>query len=119
MISSSRPRVVSASTSPQDRRHIVKTDNRRTLGVGLAVGIAATAITGMLMGQAASQPVKAPTEYFVTGEGDEAHLWVREGTALRCVGHGECAAHAGHDHKSGGDHKEGDGHDHGKPAPKK
>ncbi len=65
------------------------------------------------MGQGASQPVlKTETQYFVTGEGDDAHLWVREAAKLRCVGHGECAA-LQHDHK------DGDGHDHGKEAPKK
>lgn len=37
------------------------------------------------------------------------HLWVREGTNLRCVGHGECKAHGDHE---GHEHKEGDGHDH-------
>lgn len=85
----------------------------KSLLVGLIAGASLTACAAVLMGQGASQPVKSATEYYVTGEGDEAHLWVREGTALRCVGHGECAAHAGHDHKGE------DGHDHDKKAPKK
>lgn len=84
--------------------------NRKGLIVGLASGVALTAFAAILMGQGASQPVKSETQYFVTGEGDEAHLWVKEGTNLRCVGHGECKAH---------DHKDGDKHDHAKEAPKK
>ncbi|GJQ30421.1 MAG: hypothetical protein HBSAPP03_23050 [Phycisphaerae bacterium] len=86
--------------------------NRKNVMLGIVAGIGLTALAGILMGQGASQPVKSETQYFVTGEGDEAHLWVREGTNLRCVGHGECKAHQH-------DHKEGDGHDHGKETPKK
>ncbi|MBL9030256.1 MAG: hypothetical protein JNM80_00935 [Phycisphaerae bacterium] len=86
--------------------------NRKNVMLGVVAGIGLTALAGILMGQGASQPVKSETQYFVTGEGDEAHLWVREGTNLRCVGHGECKAHQH-------DHKEGDGHDHGKETPKK
>ena len=86
--------------------------NRKGSLRGLTAGICLTVLTGLLMGQGASQPVKSETQYFTTGEGDEAHLWVREGTHLRCVGHGECKA-------DGHDHKEGEGHDHGKEAPKK
>lgn len=95
------------------RRHKMNPTSRNTMFMGMAGGVCLTVITGMLMGQNASTPVKSQTDYFVTGEGDAAHLWVREGTALRCVGHGECTAHGDH-----ADHKEGDGHDHG-PAPKK
>ncbi|MBX3403759.1 MAG: hypothetical protein KF699_10155 [Phycisphaeraceae bacterium] len=94
--------------------------NRKSVFVGLVSGVAVTAFAAILMGQGASQPVKSEAQYFVTADGDEAHLWVREGTAIRVVGHGackECAA-KGHDHKDG-DHKEGDGHDHGKETPKK
>ena len=94
----------------------MKTSNRNVLFLGLASGVCMTVISAVLMGQSggASTPVKSDPGYFVTGEGDEAHLWVREGTNLRCVGHGECAAH-----KHGDDgHKEGDGHDHG-TTPKK
>lgn len=86
--------------------------------VGLAAGAALTAMAAVMMGQGASQPVKSEPQYFVTADGDGAHLWVREGTALRVVAHGECkeCAATGHDDH---DHKEGDGHDHDKPAPKK
>ncbi|NUQ51745.1 MAG: hypothetical protein HUU19_03515 [Phycisphaerales bacterium] len=92
----------------------------RSLFVGLASGVAVTAFAAILMGQGASQPVKSEPQYFVTADGDEAHLWVREGTAIRVVGHGACkeCADKGHDHKDG-EHKEGDGHDHAKPAAKK
>lgn len=88
------------------RRH-----NWRGVVIGLALGIAATGFFGNILAQTGTaQPVKSDTQYFVTGEGDEAHLWVREGTNLRCVGHGECKAHSGHKH--------GDGHDHDKAKEK-
>lgn len=92
----------------------------KPLLLGLAAGVAITAVTAVLMGQGASQPVRSEPQYFVTPDGEGAHLWVREGTALRVVAHGacdECKAE-GHDHHDH-DHKEGDGHDHAKPAPKK
>ncbi|MGD9789168.1 MAG: hypothetical protein AB7Q00_07190 [Phycisphaerales bacterium] len=84
----------------------------------LAAGVGLTALVAVMMGQGASQPVKSEPQYFVTADGEGAHLWVREGTALRVVAHGECkeCKAKGHDDH---DHKEGDGHDHGKPAPKK
>lgn len=88
-----------------------------SLFLGLAGGVVLTVTSAVLMGQGASTPVKSDTQYFVTGESDAAHLWVREGTNLRCVGHGECAAHK-HGEDDGHDHQEGDGHDHG-AAPKK
>lgn len=53
--------------------------------------------------------VPSVTEYFVTGEGDTAHLWIRDGSDLRCVGHGKC--------KGPRDHKP-DGADRGKEKPK-
>jgi hypothetical protein len=83
---------------------------------GLASGAGVVVLVAAMMGQAASQPVKSDPQYFVTADGDGAHLWVREGTALRVVGHGECkeCKAKGHDNH---DHKEGDGHDHS--APKK
>lgn len=85
--------------------------NWRSVLIGLVLGIAATGFVGNLLAQSGTaQPVRGETQYFVTGEGDEAHLWVREGTNLRCVGHGECKAH--------GDHKHGDGHDHDKAKEK-
>lgn len=79
-------------------------------------GIALLATAALFTTQGASEPVKSAPEYFVTAEGDNAHLWVREGTNLRVVGHGtckDCPLDDGHDHK------EGDGHDHGKPGEKK
>lgn len=79
---------------------------------GIGAGVLLTVSTAVLMGQSANQPVKSEVQYFVTGEGDNAHLWVREGTNLRVVGHGQCE-------KCPWDHKEGDGHNHGAPAPKK
>ena len=88
----------------------------KSLVVGLAAGVGLATVAALLMGQGASQPVKTEAQYFVTADGDEAHLWVREGVTLRVVGHGackECAA-KGHD---GHDHKEGDGHDHSKDKP--
>ena len=92
---------------------------RKPLVLGLAAGVALTITSALLMGQSqgggASTPVKSDTQYFVTGEGDDAHLWVREGAALRCVGHGACKTHAhgeGHD-----DHDHDHGHD--DSAPKK
>ncbi len=93
----------------------------KSLFVGIAAGIGLTAAAAILMGQGASQPVKSAAEYYVTADGEGAHLWVREGTTLRAVGHGECkeCAAKGHDDHGKGDHKEADGHDHAKPAPKK
>lgn len=92
----------------------------KSLALGLAAGVGLTAFAAVLMGQgAANQPAKSEPQYFVTADGDEgAHLWVREGTTVRVIAHGECkeCAAKGHDDH---DHKEGDGHDHGKPAPKK
>lgn len=90
----------------------------KSLILGLVAGVGLTVLTGVLMGQGASQPVKSEPQYFVTPDGEGAHLWVREGMALRVVAHGECkeCAAKGHDDH---EHKEGDGHDHGKTAPKK
>jgi hypothetical protein len=85
--------------------------NDRPLLAGLVLGAVVAASAGIMMGQGGAQPVKAEIQYFVTGKGDDAHLWVREGAALRCVGHGRCEAHdhgeAGHDEH---------GHDHENPA---
>lgn len=94
------------------------TPRSKSLFVGLAAGVGLTALAGVLMGQGPSQPVKSEAQYFVTADGDEAHLWVREGTSIRVVAHGECKECAAKGHKDH-DHKEGDGHDHAKPAPKK
>ena len=81
----------------------------KSMIAGLVTGVGLTALAAVMMGQGASQPVKSEPQYFVTADGEGAHLWVREGTALRVVGHGECkeCKAKGHD-----DHKEGDGHDH-------
>lgn len=92
----------------------MKNVSSKNIVIGLVAGIALTSFTAILMGQGANQPVKSETQYFVTADGEGAHLWVREGTTLRVVGHGECKECAkGHD-----DHKDGDGHDHDKPAKK-
>lgn len=94
-------------------RGVVVRSKSLLAGMGMGVGVAVLA--AMMMGQGASQPVKSETQYFVTADGEGAHLWVREGTALRVVGHGECkeCKAKGHDDH---DHKEGDGHDHKKDA---
>lgn len=85
----------------------MNTVNGRILAMALFVGVAATTIVGTLMAQTGqSPPPRQEAQYFVTGDGDFAHLWVREGTKLRCLGHGECKAHVGH--------KDGHGHDHDK-----
>ena len=79
-------------------------------------GLALIATAALFTNQGASEPVKSTPEYFVTAEGDSAHLWVREGTTLRVVGHGtckDCPLDEGHEHE------EGDGHDHAKPGAKK
>lgn len=79
-------------------------------------GLALIATAALFTNQGASEPVKSTPEYFVTAEGDSAHLWVREGTTLRVVGHGtckDCPLDEGHEHE------EGDGHDHAKPGVKK
>lgn len=79
-------------------------------------GLALVATAAILTNQSDSEPVKSAPEYFVTAEGDNAHLWVREGTNLRVVGHGACKdCPLDEDHE----HKEGDGHDHAKPGTKK
>lgn len=94
------------------------TPRTRSVFVGLASGVALTTIAAVMMGQGASQPVKSEAQYFVTADGEGAHLWVREGTALRVVAHGECkeCTAKGHDDH---DHEEDDGHDHGKETSKK
>jgi len=93
----------------------MKIRNSKQVLVGLVAGVALTSFAAVLMGQAANQPVRSEAQYFVTADGEGAHLWVREGMTLRVVGHGECkeCSAKGHD-----DHKDGDGHDHDKPAKK-
>jgi len=83
--------------------------NKGTTIVAILGVLATTAAFGSQQG--ASQPVKSAPEYFVTADGDAAHLWVREGTTLRVVAHGackECAEHEGHEHKEGDGHKHDD-----------
>jgi hypothetical protein len=93
----------------------MQTSDRKNIILGLAAGVGFTVLAGVLMGQSASQPVKTETQYFVTADGEGAHLWVREGATLRVVGHGECKECT----TTGHDHKEGDGHDHDKTPHKK
>lgn len=93
----------------------MQTSNRTNLSIGLGAGAALTVLAGVLMGQGASQPVRSEPQYFVTADGEGAHLWVREGANLRVVGHGECKECAAEGH----DHKGGDGHDHPPAGPKK
>lgn len=79
-------------------------------------GLALVATAALFTNQGASEPVKSAPEYFVTAKGENAHLWVREGTSLRVVGHGTCKdCPLDKDQE----HKEGDGHDHVRPGAKK
>jgi hypothetical protein len=81
------------------------------------LGVLALASTAALFTtQGASEPVKSAPEFFVTAEGDNAHLWVREGNALRVVGHGVCKDCP---LDAAAEHEEHDGHDHGEPGAKK
>jgi len=77
----------------------------------VVAALALVVSSAALVQQSASQPVKSAPEYFVTSEGDRAHLWVREGANLRVIGHGTCS-HCPFDDQHG--HADGDGHDHGK-----
>lgn len=93
----------------------MKNPNRSSLVLGLIAGVGLTAAAVATMGQGAARSAPADTQYFVTAEDGEAHLWLREGNTLKFVAHGECAectAKGGEGHG----HKEGDGHDHAKPA---
>lgn len=87
-----------------------------TLSKSILGGLALASTAALVTTQGASEPVKSAPEYFVTAEGDNAHLWVREGNGLRVVGHGMCKDCP---LDAEGEHKEGDGHDHGKPGAKK
>ncbi len=68
----------------------MQSSNRKNLVVGMVVGFGAAAVTGMLMGQVPNRAARPATEFFVTGDGNKAHLWERDGAALRCIGHGTC-----------------------------
>lgn len=89
----------------------MKQSRTSNMFIGLAAGVVLAAAAGVLMGQGANQPVRSETQYFVTSEGHDVHLWVREGAEVRCVGHGECLELEGHEH--GEEHDE---HDHAPPA---
>jgi hypothetical protein len=91
----------------------MKSTNRSSIVLGLISGAALTAAAATMMGQGAAQRAPTDTQYFVTAEDGEAHLWLREGNTLKFVAHGECADCKA---KGGEGHKEGDGHDHAKPA---
>ncbi len=89
----------------------MKSLNRSSIVLGMIAGTAFTVATAAMMGQGAAQGGPADTQYFVTADDGEAHLWLREGNTLKFVAHGACA-----ECKDGHDHEEGDGHDHAKPA---
>jgi hypothetical protein len=89
----------------------MKSPNRSSIVLGLVAGAALTVAAAAMMGQGAAQGGPADTQYFVTADDGEAHLWLREGNTLKMVAHGACA-----ECKDGHDHEEGDGHDHAKPA---
>lgn len=67
--------------------------NRTSLLIGILAGIALGGLGGNLLAQQGGA-VAANAQFFVTGQGETAHLWVREGLNLRCVGHGECRSNA-------------------------
>lgn len=87
-----------------------------TLTNSILAGIAFVSAATLVTTQGASEPVRSAPEYFVTADGDNAHLWVREGNSLRVVGHGICK-----DCRFNADdeHQDGDGHDHGKSGEKR
>jgi hypothetical protein len=78
-------------------------------------GLALASTTALLTTQGASEPARSAPEYFVTSEGHNAHLWVREANNLRVVGHGTCKSCP---LEAEGAHEHGDGHDHDKPGAK-
>ena len=86
-----------------------------TLSNSILGGLALVSTAAIFTTQGASEPVKSAPEYCVTAEGDNAHLWVREGNGRRVVGHGTCKDCP---LDAEGEHKEGDGHDHSKPTKK-
>lgn len=94
----------------------MKNPNRSSVVSGLVAGAGLAAAVAAMMGQGVAQRTPADTQYFVTAEDGEAHLWLREGNSLKMVGHGECPECRGKD-PDDHDHEEGDGHDHAKPAP--
>lgn len=93
----------------------MKNLNRSSVVLGLLAGTALTVAAAAMMGQGAAKSAPTDTQYFVTADDGEAHLWLREGNTLKMVAHGACADCKKGD-EGGHDHKEGDGHDHAKPA---
>ncbi len=93
----------------------MKNPNRSSVVFGLIAGVGLTAALAAMMGQGAAQRAPADTQYFVTADDGEAHLWLRDGNNLKMVAHGKCDQCAGKE-GDGHDHKEGDGNDHAKPA---
>lgn len=93
----------------------MKTLNRSSVVLGLVAGAALTFAAAAMMGQGAAQRGPADTQYFVTADDGEAHLWLREGNTLKMVAHGACAECKA-EGEDGHGHDDGDGHDHGRPA---
>lgn len=52
----------------------MKVSNHFGLVLGLTMGILLAAVGSSLLAQSGAQPVKSETQYFVTGEGDDAPL---------------------------------------------
>lgn len=67
----------------------MKSMKGKSLLIGLAAGASVTAFGALMMGQGVTQPEGRSDQYFVTGEGNTAHLWARDGSTLRWVGKGE------------------------------
>lgn len=102
----------------------MKSSNRSSVVLSLIAGSALTVFAGAMMGQGAARPAPADTQYFVTADDGEAHLWLREGSTIRMVAHGTCDQCAGigddgHGDDDGHAHDDRDGHDHATPAVRK
>jgi len=69
----------------------MKSPNSSSVVLGLIAGVGLTASLAAMMGLGAAQRSPADTQYFVTADDGEAHLWLREGNSLKFVAHGECA----------------------------
>jgi len=67
----------------------MRESKQRSLIAGLAGGAGAAACVALLMGQAGTQPTQRGGDYFVTGEGNHAYLWQRDGNNLRFVSQAE------------------------------
>lgn len=73
----------------------------------LATALGLTVLSSSsLLGQFTDDTGRSETEYFVTGEVDIAHVWVRDGLDLRCVGHGKCEMPGDRRHNRGVDVKQ-------------